>query len=207
MLIISYGIPRSGSTFLYQLQREMLEMHCERRGMMYLDLEFRNTTAEVEELIAEYADRDDTAAIVKVHCAISEEIATAIRDERVLASATYRSAVEAAASRRAISLVDERFTQASFEKAWTVTLKDIDRFWGWYSTHRVVPVGFPSLVSNPRAVAVSMAVRWKIECDADQLALRYRDRSLIYEYSPRRKPLGPLPYWNGVPRWFQILTG
>ncbi len=171
MLVLSYGMQKSGSTFVFQVQRALLRRHAEARGgrladlsEIVPDLRVDNYAGEetglarlVETAGAWCADHPLDHVLIKTHLALPDAVAAAVRAGPIRASATCRHPADIA-----LSLIDAAGRAAGGDTRFTGfrTLSEtrpaiadyITRFRSWARVPGVEVVQYEALLAEPEAV-------------------------------------------------------
>lgn len=192
MLLVSYGMPRSASTFVYQLSGSLIREHCANVGLEFVDLWYLDSFG-LENAVERCRLDDRVWAIAKVHCRPSKSI-----NDSVLVTATFRDPMYCAASlRRVAELEPDRFGQRTFLESHSESMRSVATCREWLQFKRVLPLHFDDITANPHEVANRLAEHCSLVCDAERCVAPFvADKSLIVEYSEGHKLLGPLPYWQ-----------
>jgi hypothetical protein len=97
MILLSWGMPRSGSSFCFQISREILEFYGHNNYIIqekFLPIEFRDNyldiTSDSLDKLLNYVP-DEVILIVKTHSYLYDEIKSYIEQGKVKATATFRN--------------------------------------------------------------------------------------------------------------------
>ena len=212
MIILSYGMPKSASSFAFQLVCEMARLE----GFDQFKLRTEYFEGEAQDAFQMLNDNNfpefvnavprDGLCVIKTHGAYCKAIEVALDEGRARALATFRDPLDIA-----VSLLDtgesERARPEAEQRAWfanihtlTDTLKTID--WSvseadkWLSDDSVVNVSYRSLFEDPLAVATDLQAHFDLGDHAAEVCDRLlSDKTRILEYNV-----------GGIGRWKNRLS-
>ncbi len=189
MIYINYGMPRSGSTFLWKAVEQMLLQQDDVSSVFVTD-------------VADFDLNTDYTTVIKTHGAITEKVIGEVERGRVKVFASYRNAIEAAASRRNMEH-DSRFGDVSFLESFKKTLVAIDRLREWLDV-AAIAVRYDRI--GDRGTLMDVANALNLQCNVDIVSQTLANELPTLEWSPGKKFQGVLPYWeSAVPDWFRQL--
>jgi len=178
MILLSYGMPKSASTFCYQVENEMLcqvghirKEICE----TYLPVEFHPAFLEFNNNeIIPMSERipDDKILIVKTHTLLRDPIDRLLKSGKLKATATFRDPRDAAISLLNSGEKDRKQNvKRSFSDLFTIDqaiqiLKNYEEILTpWLKHPNVLKLSYNLLSSNPGEAAIR--IRDYLQIDAD----------------------------------------
>jgi len=162
VIYISYGLPRSGSTFAANIAEQTLNLASVKSNteigsiseiLSNISSRFVATTEELEQIIA--GAQQEKLYFVKCHCAPSSIIRKAFEEQRAAGHATYRHPGD-----MVVSLMDA-YTQRpqqfpagkTFEQAVASYQSAFRNFEMWRQLPHIIPVSFESFTTDSHEFA------------------------------------------------------
>ncbi len=201
MIYLSYGMPKSASTFCYQIANGMLHAAGHSRETIckkYLPPNYHkafmplvnNEILELVELIPE-----SEILIIKTHTSLNETIDSLLRTGRIIASVTYRDPRDAA-----ISLLDagesdrKKNIKRKFNEIWTIEeafdfyTKNQAVTKQWLRHPQVLKLSYNMLALNPHIAAQHIGDYLHINVEIDPIIthLLTDPSKKIWEYNVGR---------------------
>ena len=181
MLYLSFGIPKSGSSFVWQLTTLIASSQIkDSRGALITSQDITGTRSGsvdmhaealltavgkqpspegLEWLIRRISDvqelRDSPCiAIIKTHLAPTKGVLEALDSGRIRASATYRHPADTFLSAADYAKRENLDYQRLVDR---IANTDIPAFFGWVSSDKTLPIDFSHIVDDPYSVARKIA--------------------------------------------------
>ena len=188
MIIFCYGIPKSASTFTFQLTQKVLELSGYSNDIMPPEIIRPNLTEnyldilnqEIITMVDEFAQ--DTIIVVKTHAPISDAVKDLLDTDRAYALANYRDPRDIALSyvdhgQRSRSKGQPFFAPFHDPKQALKPLKQhYDDFKGWYMSHNVKSILYDDICFNSLSTLSEIIRFLGLNIDADTVLESFIDK-------------------------------
>ena len=210
MIILSYGMPKSASSFIWRLTYDILEMagHDQRIiKQAYLNeqqsVNFQNLNDDELEIFVKLIPRDQLY-LIKTHSRLHTVIERAIDEGKAIATATYRdpldmiiSFLDTGVSERKKPMDQQRKYFADIETL-EDAIRQVDNHVGtgerWLNKSHVENIYYKDIMLSPHIVARRISKVVGVEVDSDAVCNKYlSDKSKIIEFN-----VGGIERWRGV---------
>jgi len=172
MIVISYGMVRSASSFSFQLIQEIIRLGCKDSGGKLYSLgglidringnfvdNSEDLASIVKELCNHSIDFDQDWVVINTHSPCNSEITRLLRDGKILAVANYRHPAEVALSLRDIAKSEKakginRFNQKyiNLDSCINGVRFHAKTFLAWNKVQMVHKIFYDNIVTNPQTV-------------------------------------------------------
>ena len=205
MIYISYGMPKSASSFCFMLVKDILEVYVKKNGLYMGSVkdiinghkygEFFQPTddgsfdAFLDKALFE--SRQNMSIVVKVHCNLTDYAKSLIEKKAILASASFRHPADCILSymdaykKETHEQKNSRFRQGkSFDSSLNTFKYQGNVFLEWAAVKNIVLVYFNEVAMMPEAVIKKLCRQIGIEIDAEKLLHPYLEgKRRILEYN------------------------
>ena len=200
MLIFSYGMPKSASTYAFQLSQLLLQragLHVVGPLQILQDGPYEWFLPEDTDLddfaaraLGHIAENPNTVCLVKTHKRCTEGVQRLINEDKVKATATFRHPQELALSLMDATTVERRkgwnrFDVAGMQDAIAAITSGIDRVKSWLAAPGTFPLLYDQLVSEPSHIVGRLAEYFGVEGDPDAVVSYFEEdkQGRIWEFN------------------------
>ena len=195
MIYISYGIPKSASSFCFLLTKDLLTVYARNNryfmkrigdflaqhqyGDFFLPTEELSLDSLIKKILG--SSFKNICIAIKVHCGISDYIKSLIEKGVILASASFRHPADCILSymdayqREYKNSESNRFKGGeSFESCINIFEKAENTFIKWAETENVLLLNFNEVALRPELVVQKMCNQLNFHISADELLIPYK---------------------------------
>jgi len=205
MLYLSYGMPKSASSFCYQLVLDALRKYAEKNNLTMCNIQdvfpgykysgFFDPSVDcsldffLERALTEIGQ--DKCIAVKVHCDISENAKKMIEEKLILANASFRHPADCILSymdahrKESIGNDEIRFKGGESYRASLTTIRNQGNiFLRWAALKRMIVISFDELATTPQVFVEKISRQIGIPVNAHEFLQSYLDdKEKIWEFN------------------------
>ncbi len=205
MIYLSYGLPRSGSSFCYQIIHDLLARYSVMNGLRLgnirdilpghpYELFFQPSDSSSLDALLEKALRmsdQKMCLAIKAHCGLTEYAKNLLENKKILANASFRHPGDCILSymdayrREKVEQKASRFPQGNnFERSLEVYEYHANTFLKWAHTRNVLLIYYDEIVGNPEIVVKRLKQQIGLDIDEAEVLKPYlADKTKILEFN------------------------
>lgn len=205
MIVLSHGMAKSASSFVFQITHGLIHSHCRTAGGVVLDLKkyclssnglFLNDAENIDEVIEKKifeigaSNCDERNYLhIKIHRRCTPYVHQLIDEGKVIVISTYRDPRDIALSLIDAGRIDKERGKARFTQYETVTDTidtveyQLDCFNTWLNVKNIEFISFDQIATKPFDVGKRIAARLKIPYDESIVEELLINKSNIWEYN------------------------
>lgn len=204
MIVISYGMVKSASSFTFQLIQDLVKNHIQSSeaqlhsvgGLLpYINGNFVSDEFELEAVILDITNSENFSdgdwVVIKTHSKCDGKTKKLLTENDIKATANFRDPAEIALSLRDVVIKENKEGINRFNKKYLNISKSINslkyhenNFLSWYSNQNTLPIFYDSLVMGPDDVVKLIADHLGFASVSPKTILKnYEDRNKIREFN------------------------
>jgi hypothetical protein len=203
MIVVSYGMIKSASTFVFQISSDILKRRSQEEDVAMVDpseLDARivanfvpgnvDLSAIVEKLLERQEAEGVIHAIVKSHVECPKRIRGLLDDGEIVATASFRHPAEVALSLIDAAINDRKQNRGRFDEydTWDAAVAQLPYqarcFQSWVESKSVLPVYYDDVASNPLEAMRKVSNLLDYQGPIESIVLPYlENKSKIAEFN------------------------